>query len=72
MCVWIFGGAVGGGRRSFVGLFVCTDGGIGVVLLGLAVVSWPVAGVVGGIWRVVGLAGGHSAGGGAGAGREGR
>ena len=34
--------------------------------LGLAVVSWPVVGVVDGIWRVVGLAGGHSAGGGGG------
>jgi hypothetical protein len=33
--------------------------------LGLAVVSWPVAGVVGGIWRIVGLVVGHSAGGGA-------
>ena len=40
--------------------------------LGLAVVSWPVVGVVGGIWRVVGLAGGHSAGVGGGAVSEGR
>ena len=35
MCVWIFGGAVGGGRRSFVGRFVCTDGVIGFVLVWL-------------------------------------
>ncbi len=31
---------------------------------GLSVVSWPVAGVIGVIWEIVGLAVGHSAGGG--------
>ncbi len=52
--VWkeIFCGAVGVHRRWD---WFC---------LGFAVVSWPVAGVVGVIWRIVGLAGGHSAGGG--------
>ena len=53
-CGWkeIFCGAVGVHRRW------------GWFCLGFAVVSWPVAGVVGVIWRIVGLAVGHSAGGG--------
>jgi hypothetical protein len=62
-CRWgwkeIFCGAVGVHRRWD---WFC---------LGFAVVSWPVAGVVGVIWRIVGLAVGHSAGGG-GAVSEGR